>query len=84
MMPLITTLEFNCMGTTLVGYGPFKNERNSLPAPIVEQITTHLRIARQARWKISTVGTHHLHSRYQLYTPPAAYLIRAAMPGQLL
>lgn len=40
-------LEFNCMGTALVGYGPSKNERNMLPAPIVEQITTHAVITRQ-------------------------------------
>lgn len=52
-------LEFNCMGTALVGYGPSKNERNSLPAPIVEQITTHAVIARQpakrsVQWELTT------------------------------
>jgi hypothetical protein len=40
-------LEFNCMGTALIGYGPSKNERNRLPAPIVEQIITHAVITRQ-------------------------------------
>ena len=32
--------EFNCMGITLVGYGPSKTQRNLLPETIVEQIAT--------------------------------------------
>lgn len=51
-------LEFNCMGTALIGYGPSKNERNMLPAPVVEQITTHTAITRQpakqwAQWELT-------------------------------
>lgn len=40
-------LEFNCIGTTRVGYGPSKTERNLLPAPIVEQVITRALIMRQ-------------------------------------
>ena len=39
-------LEFNCIGTSLVGFGPSKQERNLLPAPIVEQIATKASISR--------------------------------------
>lgn len=39
-------LEFNCIGTTRVGFGPSKTERNLLSAPIVEQIATKASITR--------------------------------------
>lgn len=32
--------EFNCIGTSLAGYGPSKTQRKLLPEPVVEQITT--------------------------------------------
>lgn len=53
-------LEFNCIGTTLVGFGPSKTERNKLPAPIVEQITTRAAITRQqghkaVQWELTIV-----------------------------
>lgn len=40
-------LEINCIGTALIGFGPSKNERNRLPAPIVEQVATQVTISRQ-------------------------------------
>jgi hypothetical protein len=40
-------LEFNCIGTSLVGYGPSKTERNHLSAPTVEQIATRASITRK-------------------------------------
>ncbi|MBO9562755.1 MAG: hypothetical protein J7621_08280 [Niastella sp.] len=40
-------LEFNCIGTALIGYGPSKAERNMLPAHIVQQIITKTTIIRQ-------------------------------------
>ncbi|AXY72998.1 hypothetical protein D3H65_03000 [Paraflavitalea soli] len=45
-------LEFNCIGTSLIGFGPSKSERNMLPAPIVEQIVTHTAITRQPAKKL--------------------------------
>ena len=40
-------LEFNCIGTTLIGYGPSQTERNLLPAHVVQQIITKTTIIRQ-------------------------------------
>ncbi|MDF2193428.1 carbohydrate-binding family 9-like protein [Paraflavitalea sp. CAU 1676] len=40
-------LEFNCIGTALIGFGPSKHERNMLPAPVVEQVAIHTSINRQ-------------------------------------
>ncbi|WP_276483277.1 carbohydrate-binding family 9-like protein [Paraflavitalea pollutisoli] len=62
-------IEINCIGTALVGFGPSKNERNRLPAPVVEEIGTSSHIRRLSNdklfhWELTaciplTVFLHH-------------------------
>lgn len=45
-------IEINCIGTALIGFGPSKNERNRLPAQVVEEIGTSTCIRRLSNDKL--------------------------------
>jgi hypothetical protein len=49
-------LEFNCLGTCLVGWGPDRDNRELLPLEVIDQIKMHTKIVRKSTGEVPLIN----------------------------